>query len=606
MPTGASGHAESPSLDAELALTNSETEPDNVVPSHVIHDGPNLEHMDLEATDASTQQNPKQMDEEFTITAYPNVQENLKMPSEDQLHRSILRGEAIRRRTSNNLNNHNNNISSTTTITKHRRSNFSEAHRSPPFKPPPPHPPAGTSGAPGTLKASGSSQLPSHPPPSTGTFVSAQQQGSEALTTHEPAWNIPSSNVSYIENKWATALVLAYETPAENSLLAKTGDITNFLNSYCRKMEECHKMLTDWVDWTNPEGDKVKVDVNRPLPLGGPPDHVTIQTQFFFNKDLEYLRYGSKGSSPALSISKIKAASYPDFGLELLVPEQIYDSSLRQKKSDHTCGFSVSSELKPTQDKEFQLGIESYQAQPNLTKPRWDATSYKFKHDYTIIECPRAVVFSVNNNERKIMRFNEIYKFSDSTIILNKEDEAKEEGNVKTITTEYEDHKVTVESEEEFEEETKDEIKEEEEDSPKHFDTFPTMKELRLGPRRKPSNPRKICNFVGRVKGIKVFVGNFTYECDFMVLEDTTNVIDHDLGSVVFAKPFVEATGLVYDREEGTITFEKDKEKIMFKMPHKMEMFKHIYFMDIKINRIPPFVIESDNDHSKKPTTLIA
>ncbi|GKB86116.1 hypothetical protein Tco_0958388 [Tanacetum coccineum] len=41
--------------------------------SHVVHAGPNLEHMDLEATDASTQQNPEQMDEEFTTTAYPNV-----------------------------------------------------------------------------------------------------------------------------------------------------------------------------------------------------------------------------------------------------------------------------------------------------------------------------------------------------------------------------------------------------------------------------------------------------------------------------------------------------------------------------------------------------
>ncbi|GKD67833.1 hypothetical protein Tco_1321923, partial [Tanacetum coccineum] len=114
------------------------------------------------------------------------------------------------------------------------------------------------------------------------------------------------------------------------------------------------------------------------------------------------------------------------------------------------------------------------------------------------------------------------------------------------------------------------------------------------------SNPGKICNFVGRVKGLKFFVGNFTYECDFMVLEDTTSVIDHDLGSVVFEKPFVEATGLVYDREEGTITFEKDKEKIVFKMPHKMEMFKHIDFTDIKTDRIPPFAIESDDDSSRK------
>nr|GEZ46815.1 hypothetical protein [Tanacetum cinerariifolium] len=105
MPTKASGPAESPSLDAELALTDSEIEFDDVVPkintedqdegqagpnpesqpqsSHVVHVGPNLEPMDLEATDASPLQNPKQLDEEFTITAYPNVQENLKLPSED-------------------------------------------------------------------------------------------------------------------------------------------------------------------------------------------------------------------------------------------------------------------------------------------------------------------------------------------------------------------------------------------------------------------------------------------------------------------------------------------------------------------------------------------
>ncbi|GKE34239.1 hypothetical protein Tco_1453561 [Tanacetum coccineum] len=37
-------------------------------------------------------------------------------------------------------------------------------------------------------------------------------------------------------------------------------------------------------------------------------------------------------------------------------------------------------------------------------------------HDYKIIESPRAFVFPVSNNERKIMRFNEIYKFIDGTL----------------------------------------------------------------------------------------------------------------------------------------------------------------------------------------------
>nr|GFB06248.1 hypothetical protein [Tanacetum cinerariifolium] len=51
--------------------------------------------------------------------------------------------------------------------------------------------------------------------------------------------------------------------------------------------------------------------------------------------------------------------------------------------------------------------------------------------------------------------------FINSIIILNKEDEAKE--STKYNATEYTDHKMTVESKEEFEEETKEETREEEE-----------------------------------------------------------------------------------------------------------------------------------------------
>ncbi|GKC24999.1 hypothetical protein Tco_1027149 [Tanacetum coccineum] len=36
------------------------------------------------------------------------------------------------------------------------------------------------------------------------------------------------------------------------------------------QVEECHKMLTDQIDWTNPKGDQIRIDINRPLPLSGP------------------------------------------------------------------------------------------------------------------------------------------------------------------------------------------------------------------------------------------------------------------------------------------------------------------------------------------------
>ncbi|GJV23059.1 hypothetical protein Tco_1375754 [Tanacetum coccineum] len=167
----------------------------------------------------------------------------------------------------------------------------------------------------------------------------------------EPAWTIPSSDLPVPTNNWASALKTTYVPPPENSLLAQTGDIATFMDWYCKRqgiseltpkdlegpayeivkvfhpdvvhlqfqMEECHKLLTDKVDDTI-----LKYNVSKPLPLGGEPGHITIQFDFFFNKDLEYLRYGRKIGRPALSISKMKAAFYPDVGLEQLVPDQFW------------------------------------------------------------------------------------------------------------------------------------------------------------------------------------------------------------------------------------------------------------------------------------------
>ncbi|GJZ84676.1 hypothetical protein Tco_0650015 [Tanacetum coccineum] len=60
---------------------------------------------------------------------------------------------------------------------------------------------------------------------------------------------------------------------------------------------------------------------------------------------------------------------------------------------------------------DLQLGIESY-----LERPNWDATDYFFKEDYTIVPKPRAVIYRDRNDQRKLMRLNEIHKFSDGTL----------------------------------------------------------------------------------------------------------------------------------------------------------------------------------------------
>ncbi|GKD62824.1 hypothetical protein Tco_1300333 [Tanacetum coccineum] len=147
--------------------------------------------------------------------------------------------------------------------------------------------------------------------------------------TPEPAWSIPSSDLPVPMNNRASALASTYAPPPENSLLSQTGDIAIFMDWFYKEqgtteltqkdlegptfkivkvfhpnmihlqyqIEECHKLLTDQVDDAI-----IRYNVSKPLPLGGQPGQVTIQVDLFFNKDLKYLRYGSKGGRHALSI----------------------------------------------------------------------------------------------------------------------------------------------------------------------------------------------------------------------------------------------------------------------------------------------------------------
>ncbi|GJZ26558.1 protein kinase-like domain, concanavalin A-like lectin/glucanase domain protein [Tanacetum coccineum] len=98
--------------------------------------------------------------------------------------------------------------------------------------------------------------------------------------------------------------------------------------------------------------------------------------------------------------------------------------------------------------------------------------------------------------------------------------------------------------------------------SRRHYKQIMSQK---LESRQKPTNLCKRSNFVRRVRGLKLFIVNFTYECDFMILEDTTSIIDHDLGEIAFGKPFIEKTILAYDKEEGTIVLGKMMRRLRLK-----------------------------------------
>ncbi|GJT42588.1 hypothetical protein Tco_0951303 [Tanacetum coccineum] len=93
--------------------------------------------------------------------------------------------------------------------------------------------------------------------------------------------------------------------------------------------------------------------------------------------------------------------------------------------------------------------------------------------------------------------------------------------------------------------------------------------------------------------------GSFAYECEFMILEDTTSIIDRHLGEMAFGRPFIDEIGLVYNREEGTVMFKQDEEKITFKIPHTIEIFKQTRLMGLSTDSIHPSTYEENFGHGR-------
>ncbi|GJU25468.1 hypothetical protein Tco_1164089 [Tanacetum coccineum] len=141
-------------------------------------------------------------------------------------------------------------------------------------------------------------------------------------------------------------------------------------------------------------------------------------------------------------------------------------------------------------------------------------------------------------------------------------------------------------------------------DEIEYFDTFPTLEELEyhewLLKFPKPSWVKAKIR-IGNLNNIKIscMIGHFLKRQAYIDLESPINVMSkqHYKGIMnkglespprrsSLWKTICKKTGLVYDHEEGTITFEKDNKKITFKMPHKMEAFNHIDLKDVNTDSI--------------------
>ncbi|GJU91867.1 hypothetical protein Tco_1304290 [Tanacetum coccineum] len=101
-------------------------------------------------------------------------------------------------------------------------------------------------------------------------------------------------------------------------------------------------------------------------------------------------------------------------------------------------------------------------------------------------------------------------------------------------------------------------------------------------PREDPEGIRGISNFTRRIKGMHIFLGNFTYVSDFMIVEDISSIIDPRLSQVVLGKPFVEVSNMTHDSSIGVVKFTIKDNEIAYKMPHKIEQYNSLLNLEKK------------------------
>nr|GEX74552.1 hypothetical protein [Tanacetum cinerariifolium] len=78
------------------------------------------------------------------------------------------------------------------------------------------------------------------------------------------------------------------------------GPAFNLMKGICKSFveleyhfEECYKVVTDTLDWNNPEGHEYPFDLSKPLSLIEAQGCQVVPADYFFNNDLEYLKGGS-------------------------------------------------------------------------------------------------------------------------------------------------------------------------------------------------------------------------------------------------------------------------------------------------------------------------
>ncbi|GJW64359.1 hypothetical protein Tco_0116243 [Tanacetum coccineum] len=189
-----------------------------------------------------------------------------------------------------------------------------------------------------------------------------------------------------------------------------------------------------------------------------------VPVDYFFNNDLKYLQGGISTMTYTTSLTKTKAVQYDLPGIEDMV-EVIRKHGYRYLKeivvrrsdndlyifkegdfphlsindienmlllvvqnrlinlssndvSDFTIALRMFTRSLVIQKRveDLQLGVKSYQKKINVTKPETTKSGIRKRDPYTPYQDPQGFIYVDNNGRNRLMRSDELYKFSDRTL----------------------------------------------------------------------------------------------------------------------------------------------------------------------------------------------
>nr|GEW33827.1 hypothetical protein [Tanacetum cinerariifolium] len=223
-------------------------------------------------------------------------------------------------------------------------------------------------------------------------------------------------------------------------------------------LEEVYKATTDQLYWVNLEGQQYPHNLLKPLPLipNNQGRHV-IPFDHFINNDLEYLRGGTSSHKYTTSVTKTKASYYGHikwiedlkfygFAVNRESARDVYskrrivavtklkivewnnykhldwitvrrdDDKLYKFKEGDFKRLSIQ-DIEDMRVEDLQLGVESYQKKLKLTKLDTYRSDLKRKEAYIAYSNPRGFIYQNKDKKNRLMRIDELHKFSDGTLI---------------------------------------------------------------------------------------------------------------------------------------------------------------------------------------------